>query len=202
MELIKRWFLSGLPLAATIGILAWAFIQLDGVLAVPQRALFKYCTSKEMTIPGLGIVVILVGVLLLGFLVSSFLTRWLVAIPGRIFERLPLVKLVYSSIRDLFDAFVGDKKSFDRPVLVRPMGGSDFRVLGFMTNEDLSGLGIRDEVAVYLPQSYNFAGNLIVVPRDAVTPLEVESGEAMTFIVSGGVSSKRPEGLPEPAEAG
>ena len=195
MKLIKRWFLSGLPIAATIGILAWAFVQLDGVLAVPQRALFKYCLDKEMTIPGLGIVVILATVLLLGFLVSSFLTRWLVTIPGRIFERLPLVKLVYSSIRDLFDAFVGDKKSFDRPVLVRPVSGSDFRVLGFLTNDNLSRLGIADEVAVYLPQSYNFAGNLIVVPREAVTPLNVESGEAMTFIVSGGVSAKKPEAL-------
>jgi uncharacterized membrane protein len=196
MKFLKRCFLGGLPIVVTIGILVWAFTTLDGILAGPQRMLFRRLLGREMVIPGLGVLIILLATLLVGLLVSNFLTRWLMTVPGRIFERLPLVRLLYNSIRDLFDAFVGEKKSFDKPVLVRPVPGSEIRLVGFVTNENLSALGIGGEVAVYLPQSYNFAGNLIVVPRGAVTPLEVESGELMKFVVSGGVSSRQQEALP------
>ncbi len=190
MKFIKRCFFSGLPIVATIGIVFWAFQTLDKILEEPQMWLFLKLTGKEnFTIPGLGVVLILVSTFLIGLLISSFLTKWLMAIPGRIFERLPLVKMIYGSIKDLFDAFVGDKKSFDKPVLVQLVPGGSARVVGFITNEDLSVLGINDEVAVYLPQSYNFAGNMIVVPRNAVTPMNAESGQVMKFIVSGGVSS-------------
>ncbi len=193
-KMIKRWFLTGLPIVVTLGILLWAFGVLDGFFAEPQKAFFKWALDKEdYTVPGLGLVLILTVTLLAGFLVSSFLTRWLMAIPGRIFQRLPLVKMIYGSIKDLFDAFVGDKKSFDKPVLVQLVPGGAARVVGFVTNEDLSVLGIPDQVAVYLPQSYNFAGNMIVVPKDAVTPMQAESGDVMKFIVSGGVSSSKTE---------
>jgi uncharacterized membrane protein len=99
--------------------------------------------------------------------------------------------MIYGSIKDLFDAFVGDKKSFNKPVLVQLVPGGSVRVVGFVTNEDLAVLGIKDQVAVYLPQSYNFAGNMIVVPREAVTPMDADSGSVMKFIVSGGVSSEK-----------
>jgi uncharacterized membrane protein len=98
------------------------------------------------------------------------------------------VKLVYSSIKDLINAFVGERKSFDKPVLVRLSPDDSVRALGFVTREALASLGLPEHVAVYFPQSYNFAGNLLIVPHDAIQPLSVSSGELMTFIVSGGVS--------------
>lgn len=199
MKLLKRWFLSGLLLVAPVGltvyILVWAFTTIDGLLGPLQEHLFK----REEPIPGVGIAVILLGILLIGFLTSNFLTKRLMDIPGKLFERLPLIKMLYNSIKDLFGAFVGETKSFDKPVLVSLVPGSSARMLGFVTNEDLSALGLPDDVAVYLPQSYNFAGNVIIVPRGTVTPLAAESGEVMTFIVSGGISSKKPEKKPAAA---
>ncbi len=203
MKLLKRWFLSGLllvaPVGLTVAILAWAFVEIDGLLGPLQKAVFKSITGEQKTIPGLGFLVIVLGILLIGFLTSNFLTKRLMGIPGKLFERLPLIKMLYNSIRDLFGAFVGEKKSFDKPVLVSLVPGSGARVLGFVTNEDLSVLGLADDVAVYLPQSYNFAGNVIVVPRGTVTPLAAESGEVMTFIVSGGISAKKTEKKPAAA---
>ena len=106
--------------------------------------------------------------------------RWL--------SSLPLLKLVYGSIRDLIQAFVGDKKRFDKPVALALVPGSPVRVLGFVTREALNELGKADYVAVYVPQSYNFAGNLLIAPRDQVERLDASSSDLMTFIVSGGVS--------------
>ncbi|HET9955365.1 MAG TPA: DUF502 domain-containing protein, partial [Polyangiaceae bacterium] len=106
----------------------------------------------------------------------------------RLLKRVPLVKLIYTSIKDLIGAFVGDHRSFDRPVAMRLAADSPVRMLGFVTREALHTLGFVEHVAVYLPQSYNFAGNLVLVPRALVEPLDVSSGELMTFIVSGGVS--------------
>jgi uncharacterized membrane protein len=104
---------------------------------------------------------------------------------------MPLVKVLYNSIKDLIGAFVGDKKNFDKPVMVSLVPGSPARVLGFLTREHLS---FADEyVAVYFPQSYNFAGNVVLCRREQITPLDVPSSDLMAFIVSGGVTPTRPE---------
>jgi uncharacterized membrane protein len=98
--------------------------------------------------------------------------------------------MIYTSVKDLIGAFVGDKKSFDKPVLVTISPSSNIQVIGFITRESLENIGFSDKVGVYLPQSYNFAGNLLVVPREQVTPLDVDSGDIMAFIVSGGVTAQ------------
>jgi len=103
-------------------------------------------------------------------------------------NRIPLVKLVYSSIKDLLAAFVGDKKKFDRPVLVTINKENQLHRIGFITQSDLSELGLKDMVVVYFPQSYAVAGDHFVVPKENVKPLNVPGPAAMKFIVSGGVS--------------
>jgi len=100
----------------------------------------------------------------------------------------PFVKLLYTSIKDLIAAFMGEKRRFDQPVLVSLSPGGHGEAVGFVTRTDLEFLGLLDHVAVYFPQSYNFAGHLLVFPKEQVRPLEVESSEVMAFIVSGGVS--------------
>jgi uncharacterized membrane protein len=124
-----------------------------------------------------------------GFISSNFITKKLVGLVEKIFTKLPFVKMIYSSIKDLIGAFVGDKKSFDKPVLVTLSPGSNIQGIGFVTKDSLENIGFSDKVAVYLPQSYNFAGNLLVVPKDQITPISAESGDIMAFIVSGGVSA-------------
>ena len=100
----------------------------------------------------------------------------------------PIVRIIYTSIKELTEAFVGDRRKFSRPVLVELLPGSDVQAVGFLTRDDLALLGVRDRVAVYFPQSYNIAGNLVLLPAERVRPLSIESSRAMAFIMSGGVA--------------
>jgi uncharacterized membrane protein len=139
-------------------------------------------------IPGVGLLLTVCLVTLVGMLTSNVIGRSVVETTDRALKKLPLVKLIYTSIKDLINAFMGDKKSFNRPVAVtlNPMSG--VRALGFITRDGLHALDMPLHVSVYFPQSYNFAGYLAVVPRDQVEALDVNSAELMTFIISGGVS--------------
>ncbi len=139
-------------------------------------------------IPGLGFVLTLGLITLVGFLTSNVIGRAAVRQMEKALTRVPLLKLLYTSIRDLINAFVGDKKRFDRPVAVAVVPGSSARALGFVTRETLTSLHMAGHVAVYFPQSYNFAGNLLLVPQELVEPLDVHPTDMMAFIVSGGVS--------------
>ena len=183
---LARWFLGGLlivaPAGVTLYVLFTVFVWIDGLIDVERRVGFP--------VPGLGFLIMLVLITMIGFLASNFATRYFVAIAEEIFGRLPLVRLIYNALRDLLEAFVGEKKRFDQPVLVQLVPGSESRALGFVTRADLAGLGLGDKVAVYLPQSYNFAGQLLLVPRESTRPIEMDSTAAMTFIVSGGVSGQ------------
>ncbi|KKM70577.1 hypothetical protein LCGC14_1439360 [marine sediment metagenome] len=180
MKRLTRYFIEGLlflgPVVATAYIVYIVFVKVDGI--------FKF------QIPGLGFLVTLLIIFLIGFLTSNLLTNKITFLVDRMFMRLPLVKMVYTSLKDLINAFVGDKKGFNKPVAVTVVPGSNVSVVGFVTSEDLSSFGIKDKVAVYLPQSYNFAGNLLIVPREQITPLDADSGDLMAFIVSGGISHK------------
>lgn len=179
MKTLTRYFFEGLlvlvPLVATIYVIYAVFTKIDNI--------FKF------EIRGLGFLVTIVSITLIGFISSNFIAKKLVVLVDKLFTKLPLVKMIYTAIKDLIGAFVGDKKSFNKPVLVSLMPGSNIQAVGFITRESLNNFGIIDKVAVYLPQSYNFAGNLLIVPKDQVTPVSADSGDVMAFIVSGGVTS-------------
>ena len=138
--------------------------------------------------PGLGLLTILAFISIVGYLASTLLAGPLFGLLEDILARLPLVSIIYSSLKDLISAFVGDKKKFNQPVLVTLDPAYTIQKPGFITQEDLSNLGLPGQVAVYLPHSYNFSGNLYIVPAKYVTPLEATGAEIMKFIVSGGVS--------------
>lgn len=180
MKRLSQYFFHGLlvlvPVAVTLYICYLLFTKVDRLLGLP--------------IPGLGLVVTVAGITLIGFFASNFLTRNLFSLLDQLFAKLPFIKMLYSAIRDLVYAFVGDKKSFNQPVLVRLFPDNDIRVVGFLTREGLESLGLKESVAVYLPQAYTFAGYMVVLPKERVTPLPIESSKAMAFILSGGVSIK------------
>lgn len=192
MKRIVRYFFRGLlvfvPTGLTVLVIAYVVTSLDG--------LFGNLLNVNK-IPGLGLCIGLVGTLVIitviGFLASNFIGRSLVRLVDRIFKKLPLVKILYSSIKDLIAAFVGEPKKFDKPVLVSIGPESYAKILGFVTRESLANFGLKDHVAVYFPQSYNFAGNVLIFPRKAVKPLDIASSDAMTFIVSGGVAGNQAE---------
>jgi uncharacterized membrane protein len=175
---LTRYFLEGLlflvPVGVTLYVLYFVFSKVDHILRFRN--------------PGMGFLMTIAIVTAMGFFVSTFLARRLVVVIDRLFTRMPLVKIIYSSIKDLINAFVGEKKRFSQPVLVALAPGSSVKIMGFVTRGSMEAIGMAESVAVYIPQSYNFAGNVIVVPRDQLTPVAAESGSVMTFIVSGGVS--------------
>ncbi len=180
MKRLTRFFFEGLlllvPLVVTIYVLYIIFMKIDNIF--------------QFKIPGMGFLITILTITIVGFISSNFITKGIVRIVDRVFTRLPLVKMIYTSIKDLIGAFVGDKKSFDKPVLVTLSPENNIQAIGFVTRENLESMGLTDKVAVYLPQSYNFAGNLIIVPKKQVSPLSVESGDIMAFIVSGGVTAQ------------
>lgn len=182
----KRWdvqefvqnFFNGLflvvPVAVTIYVVFVVFNFVDGWLNIP--------------IPGIGFLITIGMLVLIGRLASNVFFRGAMSSLEKVLTRTPFVKLVYTSLKDLIEAFMGEKKRFDQPVLVTLMPGGHVEAIGFVTRQNLDLLGLEDRVAVYFPQSYNFAGNLLVVPRSQIRPLHADSADIMTFIVSGGVS--------------
>jgi uncharacterized membrane protein len=106
----------------------------------------------------------------------------------RFISKIPLLSLVYNSIKDLLGAFVGEKRKFNKPVIVQFDKEGNIMKPGFITQEDLSSLELPGYCSVYLPHSYNFSGNIIIVKRELVRAWDANGTEAMKFIVSGGVS--------------
>ena len=143
-------------------------------------------------VPGAGIAVTVVLITLFGFLASTVLARWFVALMDSTFNRLPLVRLVYSSTKDLLDAFVGEKRRFDRPVVVSVHTDGVEKAFGFVTQETMERFGLADHVTVYLPFSYTFTGVIRIFPKASVKPLSTDSAELMAFVVSGGVTGAPP----------
>ncbi len=178
MRTLTRSFAQGLlvlaPVAITIWVVVFTVTTLDDWL--------------DTGIPGLGIVIAAIGITIIGYLtgnvVGNKLLEWLEA--GM--QRVPLIRILYNALRDLFGAFVGGKRKFDKPVAVE-MNQHGLKVLGFLTAEHFDDPQLEGHVSVYLPESYNFAGNLVVVPKERVRPLDADGAEFMAFIVSGGVTA-------------
>jgi uncharacterized membrane protein len=137
---------------------------------------------------GVGLLIVFASITLIGALATNVITRAAIGTLDIVLARLPLVRLLYNAAKDLMGAFVGEKRRFNRAVRVQPDPTIELWFLGFITSDDLGRLGLEGWVAVYLPQSYNIAGNLVLVPADRVVPVAVDSADLMAFIVSGGVA--------------
>ncbi len=186
MKKLFRYFLQGLlyiaPVAITAYIIYLIFTFIDGLL---QTMLEDFLGRS---IPGLGVLIIILFLILIGFLGQTIIARPLKKLFNEILQRVPLLRVIYSALNDLFSAFVGTEKKFNQPVLVLVNPVSNLEKLGFLTEEDLSLLNVKDKVAVYFPHSYNFSGELFIVPSNSITPVDINPADVMKFIVSAGVS--------------
>lgn len=175
---LLRYFFSGtlfiVPLLATAYFIFYAFSWLDDLLNLPY--------------PGLGFLIIFGAITLFGYLTTNYAFKTFMDWFDHGMNKIPFIKLIYSSIKDLIGAFVGDKKKFNKPVLVEINKENHLYQIGFITQTDLSELGLNDMVSVYLPHSYAFSGIHYVLPKERVTPLNIPGSVAMKYIVSGGVS--------------
>jgi len=191
------FFFQGLVILAPIVITVWAVLSLfnliDDILPNLLHVLFPDLVKLNPQgypekIPGLGFLVMLVIVFLVGSISSSFIISKLVELFDNILEKTPGVKIIYSTVKDFLEAFAGNKKKFDKPVLVSIESPDVWRI-GFITQSDVSEFGLHEHVAVYIPHSYAFAGVTFLVKQDRIRKVEkVSSANAMKFVVSGGVT--------------
>ena len=179
MKKIINYFLQGIlyivPIFVTLYVVYWAFNKIDGILP------FQF--------PGLGLIVIIALITLIGFAGSVIITSPINSFFQKLLKKAPLLQTIYSSMKDLTRTFVGKKKGFEQAVLIKLYENSTIERIGFITNEDLNSLGIKEgKVLVYLPHSYAFSGQLFVVDRSYITPIDRSSSEIMKLIVSGGIT--------------
>ena len=186
MKKILNYLIQGLVYIAPLGITAYivyaSFTLIDGL---SQKLLTRFF---DVEIPGLGFLSLIVFLIFVGFLGRTIIARPLKRIFNGIIDRIPFLNFIYSAFNDLFSAFAGKEKKFDHPVIVRVNLNSDLEKLGFITEENLDLIGERDKVAVYFPHSYNFSGEMFIVPKANIRTLDVNSGEMMKFIVSAGLA--------------
>jgi len=175
---IARYFFNGtlfiVPLVATVYVVIEAFRWLDSRLDLPY--------------PGVGFAIILTAITLFGYFTTNFAFQTFSHWFDGLMNRIPMVKLIYSSVKDLLAAFVGDKRKFNKPVLVTINKENTLHRIGFITQQDLTEIGLPDMVVVYFPQSYAVAGDHFVISKANIKPLDIPGAQAMKFIVSGGVS--------------
>lgn len=194
---LLKYFLQGLVILAPIIITAWAvfslFNYIDNILPNFIHTLFPvfYKPDAEgniQKIPGVGFVVIVVIIVLTGWISSSFIVGKVVEFLDHILERTPVIRFIYTAVKDFLEAFAGEKRKFDKPVLVS-VDAADVWRMGFMTQDNGGRFGLKHHVVVYVPHSYAVSGIVYVVPIEKVKFLtDVSSTEAMKFALSGGVA--------------
>jgi len=184
MKMILNYFFRGLlfilPLFATFYVVIVLINWTDDTL---NALLYSWLPFQ---IPGLGIISAFFLIVLLGFAVSMAISKPIFNYFESLMARTPFVKIIYSAFKDFTEAFVGNKKRFNKPVIVSFSDGLDR--IGFITQNDLSILKISNRIAVYCPHSYNFSGNLFLVDPSRVKVLDVNPTDAMKFVVSAGIT--------------
>jgi uncharacterized membrane protein len=187
---IFQYFVQGLLVTAPIAItfyLLYAFISsIDNLLPI-----FTFKDERGQIITrnyGLGFLIIIFALIFIGFLSSNFITRRIFSLFDEWLERAPGIKFVYSSIKDFFEAFAGNKRKFNKAVLVA-LHQPDVYQIGFVTDDDASEFDLVNYATVYIPFSYSFAGKTYLIPKDRIKPIEhVSAADAMKYVVSGGIA--------------
>ncbi|MCU7736391.1 DUF502 domain-containing protein [Priestia megaterium] len=193
MKAIIKSFINGLltivPIILVIYILVRVFNFLDSILG---NVLKPY--MKQDYIPGIGILATLLLITFLGWLSTRFFTGKIINLIDRLLERIPFVKTLYTVIKDTFQSFLGEKKSFSKVALVT-MPGTSMKVIGFVTSEEVEEVihSLKDHIAVYVPQTFQVAGFTFLIPKEEIEWLDIKPEEAMKFVLSGGVSSSKAE---------
>jgi len=189
MKSIVKNFINGIltivPIILVIYVIYKTFLFLDGLLG---NTLKPYL--KEDYIPGIGLLSTLILITFLGWLSTKYISGKIIRLIDRLLEKIPVVKTIYSVIKDTVQSFLGEKKSFSKVALV-VIPGTEMRSLGFITSEQLEDFHspLKDHVAVYIPQTFQVAGFTFLIPKEQVEMIDVKPEEAMKFILSGGMTS-------------
>lgn len=194
---VLNYFLQGLVVLAPIGITVWAILKLfnfiDDILPNILHTIFPNWIKSDAfgnveKIPGLGFLVVVAFVIVVGWLSSLFMVGRVVDVLDKVLEKTPGIKIIYSSVKDFFEAFAGNKKKFNKPVLVN-VDATDVWRIGFVTRNDAEDFGLKEYVVVYVPHSYAISGITYFVPKDRIRKIDddISASDAMKFTVTGGV---------------
>ncbi len=205
---VFQYFLQGVIILAPIIITIYAvtalFSFIDNILPDIAGRFFPHAFGVDESgiprrIPGIGFIIVVIAVVSVGYVSSSFIVGRMVELLDTVLERTPGIKLIYSTLKDFFEAFAGNKRKFDKAVLVS-VNAVEVWQIGFITQQELQQFGLENYVAVYVPKSYAFAGHLYFVKRDRVRRLtDISPAEAMKFAISGGVTELEEEARSAPA---
>lgn len=198
LKKLFQYFLQGLiiiaPIAITIYAVTGLFTFIDSIIPNVVGQLFPNWLPRDVhgqpgKVPGIGFIILILTVIFVGYISSSFVVGRLVDLFDLVLERTPGIKIIYSTVKDFFEAFAGNKRKFDKAVLVS-VQEKDIWQIGFITQEELRQFGLSEFVAVYVPKSYAFTGELYFVKNERVRLLtDISSAEAMKFAISGGVTA-------------
>jgi uncharacterized membrane protein len=188
---LLQYFLQGLlvlaPVVVTGYALFWIVTSIDELIPI-----FTFTDDEGKVIVrnfGLGFLLIIGAICLVGYMSTFFIQSRIFNLFDHWLEKVPGIKFIYTTVKDFFEAFAGEKKKFNRPVLANIDDNDVWRV-GFLTREDTEDFGLKDYVAVYVPMSYSIAGNVYLIPANRIKSLEghLTGTEAMKFAISGGVT--------------
>lgn len=186
MKKLVAYFLQGVLLVAPIAIIVYIlyslFVTIDGWVQINIEQLIGF------SLPGLGVLTLFISLTILGYVGQTTIVRPVKRLAGNLIKKIPLLNLLYTSFNDLFSAFVGKEKKFNTPVKVLFNQENNLWKLGFITKNELLEIGQGELAAVYFPHSYNFSGELYLVPKERIQTLDLPPAEVMKFIVSGGVT--------------
>lgn len=186
-----QYFLQGLlvtaPLVVTLYSIYWVITSIDELIPI-------FTTVEDGRVKvrnfGLGFLIIIASICMVGYFSTFFIQSRVFNLFDHWLEKAPGIKFIYSTVKDFFEAFAGEKKKFNRPVLANIDDNNVWRV-GFLTRDDATDLGLKDYVAVYVPMSYSIAGNVYLIPATRIKSLDshLTPTEAMKFAISGGVTN-------------
>lgn len=186
MKRLTAYFVNGIITIVPIGLVLYVVVQVFEFL---DNLLGRYLREKIPYIPGIGLLLTLALITLTGWLATQYFSRSLIELIDRMLNRIPIVKSLYSIIKETIQSFFGEKRSFSKVALIR-IPGTSLRVMGFITSEELGKMAenLSDHMAVYVPQSFQVAGMTVIVPKEDVEIIDISPEEAMRFILSAGVS--------------
>ena len=185
-----QYFLQGLlimaPILITFYILFSVVSSIDNLLPIFTVTDVRGVVKVQNY--GLGFLIIILVIVIIGYFSYFFISNKIIVFLDRIMQRLPGLKHIYSTTRDFFEAFAGDKKRFTHNVLAN-VDDNDVWRIGFITKEDMEEFGLKGYVAVYVPMAYSVAGNVYIIPKSRVKEItHISSSQTMKFTVSGGVT--------------
>ncbi len=185
MRKLLTYFIQGLAVLVPVLITLYIIIKIVSVFI--DFFLWIGITGNIILDVIFGCMAVLIVIIGVGIMASNYFFSKLMYFFEKRFEKLPLIRHIYSPIKDFTEAFVGDKKKFKYPVLVQTSFNINYKEIGFITQQDLSNIGLNEYIAVYLPFSYSFAGKMIFIKKEFVETFAQNPTDTMKFVISGGV---------------